>query len=111
MSDSPAQPQLRVDQVTKRYGEQRVVDELSFELYPGECLGVIGPNGAGKTTTFRMCLGLSQPDQGSIEFFGMPMPPPRPGWELLASLMHWTRTLIALKISWFMAAILVCVMH
>ena len=66
------QPQLRVDQVTKRYGEQRVVDELSFELYPGECLGVIGPNGAGKTTTFRMCLGLSQPDQGSIEFFGMP---------------------------------------
>lgn len=74
MSNSPAQPQLRVDQVTKRYGEQRVVDELSFELYPGECLGVIGPNGAGKTTTFRMCLGLSQPDQGSIEFFGMPMP-------------------------------------
>jgi lipooligosaccharide transport system ATP-binding protein len=74
MSTLLKQPQLRVDQVTKRYGEQRVVDALSFELYPGECLGVIGPNGAGKTTTFRMCLGLSQPDQGAIEFFGLPMP-------------------------------------
>ncbi len=74
MSDSLTQPQLRVDQVTKRYGEQRVVDGLSFELYPGECLGVIGPNGAGKTTTFRMCLGLSLPDSGAIELFGLPMP-------------------------------------
>jgi len=47
-----------------------VVDDLSFEIAPGECLGVIGPNGAGKTTTIRMCLGLTAPDGGSIEALG-----------------------------------------
>lgn len=66
--------QLRCRHVTKRYGDTVVVDDLSFELAPGECLGVIGPNGAGKTTTFRMCLGLTTPDSGQIEVFGMPMP-------------------------------------
>jgi len=68
------EPQLRVSRVSKRFGDQPVVDDLSFELHPGECLGVIGPNGAGKTTTFRMCLGLSLPDSGAIELFGLPMP-------------------------------------
>ncbi len=66
--------QLRCSHVTKRYGDTVVVDDLSFELAQGECLGVIGPNGAGKTTTFRMCLGLTTPDSGKIEVFGMPMP-------------------------------------
>ncbi|MBC7916563.1 MAG: ATP-binding cassette domain-containing protein, partial [Rhodoferax sp.] len=41
---------------------------LSFEIAPGECLGVIGPNGAGKTTTIRMCLGHTVPDGGSIAY-------------------------------------------
>lgn len=58
----------------KRYGETTVVDDLSFEIAPGECLGVIGPNGAGKTTTIRMCLGLTAPDGGSIEALGLQMP-------------------------------------
>ncbi len=55
--------------LTKRYGAATVVDKLSFEIAPGECLGVIGPNGAGKTTTIRMCLGLTAPDAGDISFF------------------------------------------
>ncbi len=55
--------------LTKRYGAATVVDNLSFEIAPGECLGVIGPNGAGKTTTIRMCLGLTAPDAGDISFF------------------------------------------
>ena len=67
-------PQLRCSHLTKRFGNTTVVDDLSFELQAGECLGVIGPNGAGKTTTFRMCLGLSTADSGSISVFGMPMP-------------------------------------
>ncbi|WPG40817.1 ATP-binding cassette domain-containing protein [Variovorax sp. EBFNA2] len=58
----------------KRYGETTVVDDLSFEIAPGECLGVIGPNGAGKTTTIRMCLGLTAPDGGSIDALGLQMP-------------------------------------
>jgi lipooligosaccharide transport system ATP-binding protein len=60
--------------LVKRFGSQTVVNDVSFHIAPGECLGVIGPNGAGKTTTLRMCLGLSEPDAGSIEAFGMPMP-------------------------------------
>ena len=60
--------------LVKRYGDSTVVDDLSFNIAPGECLGVIGPNGAGKTTTIRMCLGLTAPDAGSITAFDMPMP-------------------------------------
>ena len=58
----------------KRYGQADVVHDLSFSIAPGEGLGVIGPNGAGKTTTLRMCLGLTAPDQGSIEALGLHMP-------------------------------------
>jgi lipooligosaccharide transport system ATP-binding protein len=58
----------------KRYGDTTVVDDLSFEIAPGECLGVIGPNGAGKTTTIRMCLGLTAPDGGDISALGLQMP-------------------------------------
>src|SRR5512142_3438738 len=62
-------PLLQVRHLRKRYAETTVVDDLSFEIAPGECLGVIGPNGAGKTTTIRMCLGLTTPDKGSIRYF------------------------------------------
>ncbi|NBQ88484.1 MAG: ATP-binding cassette domain-containing protein [Betaproteobacteria bacterium] len=58
----------------KRYGDAQVVSDLSFEIAPGECLGVIGPNGAGKTTTIRMCLGLTVPDAGRVTVMGMAMP-------------------------------------
>jgi lipooligosaccharide transport system ATP-binding protein len=58
----------------KRYGDHTVVNDVSFSIAPGECLGVIGPNGAGKTTTLRMCLGLAQPDGGNIQAFGWSMP-------------------------------------
>jgi lipooligosaccharide transport system ATP-binding protein len=68
-------PLLSVNHLVKRYGEQTVVKDLSFHIEPGECLGVIGPNGAGKTTTLRMCLGLSEPDGGSVRYFnGLQMP-------------------------------------
>jgi lipooligosaccharide transport system ATP-binding protein len=63
-------PLLQASHLCKRYGETTVVDDLSFEIAPGECLGVIGPNGAGKTTTIRMCLGLAAPDSGGIEAMG-----------------------------------------
>lgn len=56
-------------QLRKSYQQTVVVDDLSFSIQPGECLGVIGPNGAGKTTTIRMCLGLTPPDQGEINYY------------------------------------------
>ena len=59
---------FQIEGLTKRYGSTVVVDDLSFDIAPGECLGVIGPNGAGKTTTIRMCLGLTAPDAGTVSF-------------------------------------------
>ena len=53
----------------KHYGDATVVNDVSFAIAPGECLGVIGPNGAGKTTTIRMCLGLTAPDSGNVLFY------------------------------------------
>ncbi len=69
-----AAPLFEVRHLTKRYGGNTVVDDLSFHIAPGECLGVIGPNGAGKTTTIRMCLGLIPPDAGEIRALGLQMP-------------------------------------
>ena len=75
MQPSQVTPSLfSANGLVKRYGDNTVVDDLSFAIAPGECLGVIGPNGAGKTTTIRMCLGLAAPDAGSITAFDMPMP-------------------------------------
>jgi lipooligosaccharide transport system ATP-binding protein len=68
------QPIFRVKNLNKHFGDNHVVQDLSFEIAAGECLGVIGPNGAGKTTTIRMSLGQTAPDSGEIEILGMRMP-------------------------------------
>ncbi|HEY8356831.1 MAG TPA: ATP-binding cassette domain-containing protein [Ramlibacter sp.] len=68
------QPLFEARDLTKRFGDVTVVDRVSFAIEPGECLGVIGPNGAGKTTTIRMCLGLTEPDSGSVQALGLQMP-------------------------------------
>ncbi len=96
------QPQLICSHLTKRFGDTVVVNDLSFELQAGECLGVIGPNGAGKTTTFRMCLGLSTADSGSISVFGMSMPEETLGyqiatWAWSVNSIRWTPTSRAAK--------------
>jgi lipooligosaccharide transport system ATP-binding protein len=67
-------PILRVDGLRKRYGAQEVVRGLSFAIRRGECFALLGPNGAGKTTTLRCCLGLIDPDGGTIELVGEPVP-------------------------------------
>lgn len=67
-------PLFECKNLIKRYGDATVVNDVSFQIAPGECLGVIGPNGAGKTTTLRMCLGLSSPESGSVNAFGLQMP-------------------------------------
>lgn len=70
---SPAvlrEPVLRVVNVTKRFGSLVAVDNLTFELFPGEVFGFLGPNGSGKSTTIGMVLGLIAPTAGHIEFRG-----------------------------------------
>ncbi len=58
----------------KSYGAQEVVCGLDFALRRGECFGLLGPNGAGKTTTLRLCLGLTDPDSGTITTLARPVP-------------------------------------
>ena len=65
---------LAVSGLRKFYGDNEVVRGLSFEIRRGECFGLLGPNGAGKTTTLRCCLGLIDPDFGTIEMVGEPVP-------------------------------------
>ena len=64
-------PILEVRNLTKRFGESTAVDDISFDIQPGEILGLLGPNGAGKTTTIQMLLGLVTPTAGSIRMFGL----------------------------------------
>ena len=71
---SKATPPPRVSGLRKRYGDHEVVAGIDLELRAGECFGLLGPNGAGKTTTLRLCLGLIEPDGGSIEVLGLPVP-------------------------------------
>ncbi|MDT4954241.1 MAG: energy-dependent translational throttle protein EttA [Acidobacteriota bacterium] len=57
---------IEADQVSKAYGDNLLVEEMTFQLPPGGIVGIIGPNGAGKTTLFRMIANQEQPDSGSI---------------------------------------------
>ena len=57
---------IEAENVSKAYGENLLVDGMSFKLPPGGIVGVIGPNGAGKTTLFRMITGQEKPDSGKI---------------------------------------------
>jgi len=64
---------IRVEGLTRRYGELTAVDSISFSVGPGEVLGFLGPNGAGKTTTMRMIAGFVQPTAGRAEVCGFPV--------------------------------------
>src|SRR5512138_1175161 len=52
--------------ISKQYGRQVLFVDTSFQLNPGEKVGLVGPNGAGKTTLFRMIVGEEQPDEGDV---------------------------------------------
>lgn len=62
--------EIRIEDLTKRYGTQTAVDGISFTVRAGEVLGFLGPNGAGKTTTMKLICGLAAPDGGRITVGG-----------------------------------------
>ena len=64
---------VEVDGLTKCFNSVCAVDNISFEIYEGEVLGLLGANGAGKTTTLQMLLGLTTPTNGDIKLFGLDM--------------------------------------
>jgi ABC-2 type transport system ATP-binding protein len=61
---------LNASRLTRRFGDRVAVEDVSFNLAPGEIFGLLGPNGAGKTTTLRMLAGLITPTSGSISLDG-----------------------------------------
>ena len=63
---------IRLENLTKRYGDSTVVDDLTLELKPGAVTGFLGPNGSGKSTTMRMILGLDRPTAGRALVGGRP---------------------------------------
>jgi ABC-2 type transport system ATP-binding protein len=66
-------PAVSARGLTKRFDDFIAVDQVDFDVFPGEIFGFLGPNGSGKTTTIRMMLGLMRPSQGSIEVLGIPV--------------------------------------
>jgi ABC-2 type transport system ATP-binding protein len=64
-------PVIHVAAIRKTYGRTVAVDEVSFDVQPGEIFGLIGPNGAGKTTTMECVEGLRTPDRGAISVLGL----------------------------------------
>jgi ABC-2 type transport system ATP-binding protein len=88
-----AEAMIAVEHLTKRYGRQLAVDDISFACEPGTVTGFLGPNGAGKSTTLRMIAGLTNPNAGTASVLGasyrsLPNPGREVGVLLDASAQH-----------------------
>jgi ABC-2 type transport system ATP-binding protein len=97
---------IEVNGVTKRYRDTVAVDDLSFEVKPGQVTGFLGPNGSGKSTTMRMIMGLDAPDAGVTKVNGrgygdLPLPLREVGALLEAKAIHPGRT--AYNHLWYLA--------
>jgi ABC-2 type transport system ATP-binding protein len=99
---------IEIRGLTKRYGPDTVVDDLSFTVEPGQVTGFLGPNGAGKSTTMKMIVGLAAPTRGSVTVGGrryrdLPVPLTEVGALLDAGAVHSGRRagdhLLALAVS------------
>ncbi len=64
---------IKVENISKSYGDFKAVSNVSFEVYHGEIFALLGPNGAGKSTTIRMILDIIRPDSGKISVLGAPL--------------------------------------
>lgn len=68
---TPSHSVITIQNLAKRYGSTRAVDDVSLEVFEGEIFGLIGPNGAGKTTTMECVQGLRRHDRGTISVLGL----------------------------------------
>src|SRR5919197_217085 len=81
LREVPARPDVqrevavRAVGLTKRFGDRTAVDDLTFDVAPGEVFGFLGPNGAGKTTTVRLLGTLLAPTSGTAEVAGLEVTP------------------------------------
>ena len=75
---------LKVEEISRRYGELTVVDKLSFTVNEGEFVALLGPSGCGKSTSLKMIAGLETPDSGAIELEGRDITQLSPGERKLA---------------------------
>ena len=66
---------IEVSNLTKEYRGKKAIDNLTFDVYKGEILGLLGPNGSGKSTTINSILALLKYQKGSIKIFGKEMRP------------------------------------
>jgi ABC-type multidrug transport system ATPase subunit len=64
-------PLVRVDHVTKTFGEKTALRAVTFDVPPGQVCGLLGPNGAGKTTLFRLLMGILKPTDGKLSIDGL----------------------------------------
>jgi ABC-type multidrug transport system ATPase subunit len=69
MSD-PSEKIVEVKHLVKHYGKFKAIEDVSFDVYPGDVFGFLGPNGAGKSTTIRTMLSLIKPTSGELKLFG-----------------------------------------
>src|SRR5215217_6493154 len=68
-----AQPLIQMQEITKRFLGVQALDQVDFEVYPGEIVGLLGENGAGKSTLIKILSGVYQPDAGAILLHGQPV--------------------------------------
>lgn len=71
MNGTAPPPALHLAQVSKSYGGNPALRDISLDVQPGEFVGLLGPNGAGKSTLFQVCTGLFAPDGGKVQLFGL----------------------------------------
>jgi ABC-2 type transport system ATP-binding protein len=64
-------PIIRLENLTKRFGDEMALDRVSLEVPPGVVFALLGENGAGKTTAIRIMLGLAEPNSGGAEVLGL----------------------------------------
>jgi ABC-2 type transport system ATP-binding protein len=69
---------LVVDHISRFFGEKKALDDVAFDVAPGEVVGVLGPNGAGKSTLLRTLGGILEPTSGDVRFNGKSTFPPTP---------------------------------